>query len=102
MPSIGGPAEQLYNKLFAKYIAVHEDYYEVIMNKQSTIDKIKVMQAFVDGEEVERYDKGWIGGVNNPQWAWNVNEYRIKPTVCKMTVADISEQLGYEVEVVAG
>ena len=101
MPSIGEPAEQLYDRLFAKYKAAHEDYYEVNMNKQSTIDKIKVMQAFVDGKGVEFFSSSgnWCHA-STP--TWSAFEYRIKPEVSKMTVAQISKQLGYEVEVVAG
>jgi len=98
MPRVGGPAEYLLKLL--------EDKYEVNMNKQSTIDKIKVMQAYVDGEEVEFKSSSlgvtWQLLTLHAAWNWALNEYRIKPTAHKMTVADISELLGYEVEVVAG
>lgn len=58
--------------------------------QESTQDKIKVMQAFVDGREVnvrERYPlfpgedgKGkWFTVGKKPDWNWRDNEYRVKP-----------------------
>ena len=51
------------------------------MNIEQTKEAIRVMQAFVDGKEVEyeRPDGIWTL-INNPVWNWNTQEYRIKPT----------------------
>ncbi len=52
------------------------------MNKEQTIEAIKVMQAFVDGKEVGwRHQKfeGWET-IISPKWNWHDNEYCIKPT----------------------
>jgi len=53
------------------------------MNIEQTIQAIKVMQAFVDGKEVEV--KGMLAGsvgmpAGAPCWNWQMMEYRIKPT----------------------
>jgi hypothetical protein len=53
------------------------------MNKEQTIEAIKVMQAFVDGKEV--VVKGMLAGsvwlpASAPCWNWQMMEYRIKPT----------------------
>ena len=54
------------------------------MNKKETAEAIEVMQAFVDGIDIQ-----WQGGLtgkwrdhdNNelPQWIWGNEQYRIKP-----------------------
>jgi hypothetical protein len=50
------------------------------MNIEQTIECIKVMQAYVDGKEVESlYDGKWQT-VTNPRWNWQMIDYRIKPT----------------------
>ena len=49
------------------------------MNKEQTIEAIKVMQAFVDGKEVENLYNGKCGTTINPSWNWFDIEYRIKP-----------------------
>ena len=50
------------------------------MNKEQTIEAIKVMQAFVDGKEVQSmYDGKWAS-VTVPRWSWDDTQYRIKPT----------------------
>jgi hypothetical protein len=51
------------------------------MNREQTIEAIKVMQAFVDGKTVE-YKCGssvW-SQVNDPVWDFEYYLYRIKPT----------------------
>jgi hypothetical protein len=51
------------------------------MNKKQTIEAIRVMQAFVDGKEVQFYvglDR-WDTLIS-PDWNWQDCEYRIKPT----------------------
>ena len=51
------------------------------MNIEQTKEAIRIMQAYVDGKEVEyeRPDGIWTI-INNPCWNWNSQEYRIKPT----------------------
>ena len=51
------------------------------MTREQTIESIRIMQAYVDGKEVEyeRPDGIWTI-INNPCWNWNSQEYRIKPT----------------------
>jgi len=53
------------------------------MNIEQTKEAIKVMQAFVDGKEVEV--KGMLAGsvwmpAGAPCWNWQMMEYHIKPT----------------------
>ena len=50
------------------------------MTREQTIEAIRVMQAFVDGKEVEykRHDEFWML-TTLPLWNWNSIEYRIKP-----------------------
>ena len=48
-----------------------------------TVERIKVMQAFVDGKAIEErrisFDHTeWIDS-NNPEWRWDKFDYRIKP-----------------------
>jgi hypothetical protein len=51
------------------------------MNIEQTKEAIRIMQAFVDGKELEyeRPDGIWML-INSPAWNWNTQEYRIKPT----------------------
>jgi hypothetical protein len=52
------------------------------MNKEQTIEAIKVMQAFVDGKEVEYSifnNNRWLT-TDEPDWSWVSHTYRIKPT----------------------
>jgi hypothetical protein len=50
------------------------------MNKEQTIEAIRIMQAFVDGKEVESmYDGKWAS-ITKPRWNWDDTLYRIKPT----------------------
>lgn len=46
----------------------------------NTEEMIKVMQAYVDGEEIEytRSGKDWRYS-DDPEWDWSLFEYRIKP-----------------------
>ena len=52
------------------------------MTREQTIEAIKVMQAYVDGDgkevEYERPDGIWML-TTTPCWNWNSGEYRIKP-----------------------
>ena len=51
------------------------------MNREHTIEAIRVMQAYVDGKTLEykRHDGVWML-TTLPCWNWNSIEYRIKPT----------------------
>ena len=50
------------------------------MTREQTIEAIRVMQAYVDGKEVEcKYPYGW-DRIDQPNWNWNNLDYRIKPT----------------------
>ena len=52
------------------------------MNIEQTIEAIKVMQAYVEGKEVECWHCGLEGWdtTNNPSWSWMDCQFRIKPT----------------------
>ena len=46
----------------------------------NTEEKIKVMQAFVEGKTIERLRNGeWVGFDCEPSWDWYKYSYRIKP-----------------------
>lgn len=47
----------------------------------TTAEKIAIMQAFEDGEEVQRYSKHYKEWVLEilPLWNWCQSDYRIKP-----------------------
>jgi hypothetical protein len=51
------------------------------MNIEQTKEAIKVMQAFVDGKEVEAFSpcQKWERATK-PRWGWDDTQYRIKPT----------------------
>ena len=52
------------------------------MNIEQTKEAIRIMQAFVDGKEVEWDCRGieiWET-IISPKWNWIDNKYRIKPT----------------------
>jgi hypothetical protein len=71
---------------------------------KDTQDKIKVMQAYVDGEEIEfsnnTWPNSWCGISTNIKWSWAKVNYRIKPKVKEMTVSEIEKQLGHSIKVV--
>ena len=52
------------------------------MNIEQTKEAIRVMQAYVDGKEVECWHCGLEGWdtTNNPSWSWMDCQFRIKPT----------------------
>ena len=52
------------------------------MNIEETKEAIRVMQAFVDGKEVECWHRGLEGWdtTSNPSWNWVNCTFRIKPT----------------------
>lgn len=51
------------------------------MNPEQTKEAIRVMQAYVDGKEVE-YKWGLMdwNSIDKPEWNWSAYDYRIKPT----------------------
>ena len=59
------------------------------MTRDETRNAIRVMQAFVDGKEVQHLGKKWNPGellkpdwcdTHEPLWNWEHYDYRIKPT----------------------
>ena len=51
------------------------------MTREQTIEAIRIMQAFVDGNEVEFkwMSKDW-NSTDKPEWNWSAYDYRIKST----------------------
>lgn len=51
----------------------------------TTLEKVKVMQAFIDGKDIEisNHKGGWEIFECIPVWNWVSNEYRIKPPPLK-------------------
>ena len=59
------------------------------MTREQTIEAIRIMQAFVDGKEVQYLGKKWDSKESfkqdwcytlSPLWNWEHYDYRIKPT----------------------
>jgi hypothetical protein len=50
------------------------------MNIEETKESIRVMQAFVDGKDVESMYNGVWSIIYVPRWNWDDTKYRIKPT----------------------
>ena len=50
------------------------------MTREQTIEAIRVMQAYVDGKEVQNLYKTVWSTVHEPLWNWFDIAYRIKPT----------------------
>ena len=49
------------------------------MKRSYTADYIKVMQAYVEGKQIQyKDDEVWID-IDDPDWDWHNWEYRIKP-----------------------
>lgn len=61
------------------------------MNRKETAERIKIMQAFVDGKQIQykEYDGKWKD-VKDPIWSCD-NEYRIKPEPKYRPFANIDE-----------
>ena len=71
------------------------------MSETTTSEKLKVMQAYVEGEAVECRDKGekvWVEltGQWEPNWNWMDTEYRIKPVPTKLFVNLYWDGIGIE------
>ena len=50
------------------------------MTREQTIEAIRIMQAFLDGKEVEYLSDGRWEKAMTPSWNWLYTQYRIKPT----------------------
>jgi hypothetical protein len=50
------------------------------MNIEETKEAIRIMQAFVDGKEVEFHCRDGWKQTDIPQWQFGATKYRIKPT----------------------
>jgi len=61
------------------------------MTREQTIEAIKVMQAYVDGREVEYSCRGHSIWEPNeaPCWSWSGCDYRIKPTLRPWTADEV-------------
>ena len=48
----------------------------------TTEEQIEVMQAFVDGKQIQfknEFSIDWIDLDSSPSWAWGILDYRVKP-----------------------
>ena len=51
------------------------------MTREQTIEAIRIMQAWVDGKEVEfKWGSMYWNSTDKPEWNWSAYDYRIKPT----------------------
>ena len=51
------------------------------MTRDETIEAIRVMQAYVDGKEVEfKWGSMDWNSTDKPEWNWSAYDYRLKPT----------------------
>ena len=51
------------------------------MTREQTIEAIRIMQAYVDGKEVEfKWGSMDWNSTDKPEWNWSAYDYRIKPT----------------------
>ena len=63
-------------------------------------EKIEVMQAFLDGKEIEIYndvvDPCYWESIANPEFNWEYNDYRIKPEPVQVpfNISDYESRLG--------
>lgn len=61
------------------------------MTREETVERIKVMQAFVDGKQIQyKESDGKWKDVKDPMW-FSVNEYRIKPNPKYRSFANAEE-----------
>lgn len=64
-------------------------------NMETTTEKIEIMQAFIEGKEIEVRER-WTGewrDATTPTWNWLANDYRIKPKELSMTNRQLAEWL---------
>ena len=69
------------------------------MNKEETRKAIEVMQAWIDGEEIEWYSSvsGWTRVNTVPLWEWYEHKYRIKPKPRSIWVNEYEGQISSNV-----
>ena len=61
------------------------------MKRTYTADYIKVMQAYVEGKQIQyKDDEAWID-IDDPDWDWHNWEYRIKPEPNYRPFRDVEE-----------
>ena len=61
------------------------------MKRSYTADYIKVMQAYVEGKQIQyKDDEVWID-IDDPDWDWHNWEYRIKPEPNYRQSRDVAE-----------
>ena len=61
------------------------------MKRSDTADCIKVMQAYVEGKQIQyKDDEVWID-IDDPDWDWHSWEYRIKPEPNYRPFRDVEE-----------
>lgn len=72
------------------------------MNKDQTKEAIKVMQAYVDGEEIEVIDRDdpnaeWKPYSDRFDWDFDCHKYRVKPKPleCFVVVSDGNEVIEF-------
>ena len=60
------------------------------MNREETKKAIAVMQAYVDGKQIESAQEGCEWRASYPIWDWGLNHYRVKPEPieCWVSVLD--------------
>ena len=63
---------------------------------KQTKEKIKIMQAFLDGKEVQlmKYDRPEWALVRCPEWDWVNFNYRLKP---EKKIIDLSKMVGSDI-----
>ena len=59
----------------------------------------EVIKAFWRDEEIQYESEGCWFSATSPDWSLTF-EYRVKPTTQELSIAEISERLGYEVKVI--
>lgn len=64
------------------------------MNREETKKAIEVMQAYVDGKEIEAWERGVFSDTSNPAWGWDVFDYRIKPEPLTLWVNEYKDNEG--------
>jgi hypothetical protein len=74
------------------------------VNIEETKKAIEVMQAFVDGKEIQdrnrKFGGEWYmtvvgGGLGGPMWSWSTTEYRVKPEPKEIWVNEYSDGSSY-------
>ena len=61
------------------------------MKRSDTADCIKVMQAYVEGKQIQyKDDEVWID-IDDPDWDWHNWEYRVKPESNYRPFRDVEE-----------